>query len=198
MRKVYIRELPTPIGQLVLGAIDDKLCLCDWKNSKRRRQNDNRIKRMLNVEIVDVVSFVAESGGARHAEDIKKSLHALDRAEHELEEYLAGKRKAFDIPLLMAGTDFQKSVWQALLTIPFGMTVSYLDIANQIGNPRGVRAVAQAIGSNPLAIFVPCHRVMGSNGSLTGFAGGLDAKRFLLELENGHEKGKKSSKCLFM
>ena len=194
MRKVYIRELPTPIGQLVLGAIDDKLCLCDWKNSKRRRQNDNRIKQSLKVEIVDVESFVAEFGSARHAEDIKKSLHVLERAEHELEEYLAGKRKAFDIPLLMAGTDFQKSVWQTLLTIPFGMTVSYLDIANQIGNPRGVRAVAQAIGSNPLAIFVPCHRVMGSNGSLTGFAGGLDAKRFLLELEKGARKGQEKGK----
>lgn len=189
MRKVYIRELSTPIGQLVLGAIGDKLCLCDWKNSKRRRQNDNRMKRMLNVEIVDIESFVAESGSARRTEDIKGSFHVLERAEHELEEYFAGKRKAFDIPLLMAGTDFQKTVWQALLTILFGMTVSYLDIANQIGNPMGVRAVAQAIGSNPLAIFVPCHRVLGSNGSLTGFAGGLDAKRLLLELEKGQENG---------
>lgn len=169
MRKVYIRELYTPVGQVVLGAIGDKLCLCDWKASKRREQNDNRIKRLMKAE------FFKESDA-----------FVLDRAEQELREYFAGKRKTFDIPLLMAGTDFQKSVWQALQEIPYGATVSYMEVAEKIGNRKGVRAVAQAIGSNPLAIFVPCHRVVGSSGKLTGFAGGLNAKAALLELERCH------------
>ena len=82
------------------------------------------------------------------------------------------------------GTDFQKRVWQALMAISYGSTVSYMDIARRIGNPKLVRAVAQAIGSNPLSIFLPCHRVLGSDGTLTGYAGGVEAKRFLLQLED--------------
>lgn len=156
--KIVIQDVETPVGKMQLGAYGDKLCLCSWKLTKR------------------LVEFGIIS-------DDTSSSQIILEARQELDEYFAGKRKAFDIPLEMIGTDFQKSVWQALLTIPFGKTVSYLDIAQRVGDPRGVRAVAQAIGANPLAIFVPCHRVIGSNGSLTGFAGGLDAKRYLLEIE---------------
>ena len=109
----------------------------------------------------------------------------LVQAERELAEYFAGTRVSFSLPLDMRGTDFQKSVWQALLTIPFGETRSYGEIARQIGRPKAVRAVGAANGRNPLSIVAPCHRVIGSNGALTGFAGGLEAKAHLLDLEKG-------------
>ena len=101
----------------------------------------------------------------------------------QLEEYFAGQRRQFDLPLDLRGTDFQKRCWQELLTIPYGETRSYADIARAIGNPSAVRAVGLANGQNPVAIIVPCHRVIGSDGSLTGYGGGLETKRKLLELE---------------
>lgn len=100
-----------------------------------------------------------------------------------MDEYFNGTRKSFDIPLLPVGTEFQKRVWQALLEIPFGQTRTYKDIALRVDNLKGVRAVAQAIGANGISILIPCHRVVGSNHSLTGFAGGLNAKRILLDTE---------------
>ena len=114
----------------------------------------------------------------------KRRLARRLKAKKQLEDYFACRRKAFDIPLRLVGTDFQQQVWEALLGIPYGETVSYKDIALRVGNPEGVRAVAQAVGANGIAIFIPCHRVVGSNHSLTGFAGGLEAKRMLLEIEN--------------
>ena len=101
----------------------------------------------------------------------------------QINEYLSGKRQKFDIPLKLSGTDFQLSVWNALLTIPYGETRSYRDIAEQIGNPRSCRAVGMANNRNPIAIIVPCHRVIGADGSLTGFGGGLELKQQLLDLE---------------
>jgi methylated-DNA-[protein]-cysteine S-methyltransferase len=105
------------------------------------------------------------------------------RAIQQLDEYFAGEREIFDLPLALAGTPFQLSVWQALRTIPFGETWSYGELAKTIGNPKGMRAVGLANGRNPIAVIVPCHRVIGADGSLTGFGGGLPRKRFLLELE---------------
>jgi len=107
----------------------------------------------------------------------------LCETEHQLSEYFAGKRRVFNLELDFVGTDFQKRVWQALLTIPFGETRSYSDIARQIGNEKAVRAVGAANGRNLISIITPCHRVIGMDGSLTGFAGGLEAKRMLLALE---------------
>ena len=101
----------------------------------------------------------------------------------QLEEYFAGRRRQFNLPLDLRGTDFQKRCWRALLKIPYGETRSYADIARAIGNPAAVRAVGLANGQNPIAIIVPCHRVIGSDGSLTGYGGGLENKRRLLELE---------------
>ena len=101
----------------------------------------------------------------------------------QLEEYFAGRRRRFDLPLDLRGTDFQKRCWQELLKIPYGETRSYAAIARAIGNPAAVRAVGLANGQNPIAIIVPCHRVIGSDGSLTGYGGGLETKRKLLELE---------------
>lgn len=107
----------------------------------------------------------------------------LKETERQLLEYFAGQRRRFELELDFAGTDFQIRVWQALLTIPFGETRSYRDIAIQIGQPTAVRAVGAANGRNPISIIAPCHRVIGSSGSLTGFAGGLAAKQLLLSLE---------------
>jgi len=101
----------------------------------------------------------------------------------QLEEYFSGRRRCFDLPLDLRGTDFQKRCWRELLKIPYGQTRSYADIARAIGNPSAVRAVGLANGQNPIAIVVPCHRVIGSDGSLTGYGGGLETKRKLLELE---------------
>lgn len=107
----------------------------------------------------------------------------LLETERQLREYFAGKRKTFSVALDMRGTRFQKDVWEALLAIPFGETRSYGQLAKQLGNPRATRAVGAANGRNPVSIIVPCHRVIGSSGKLTGFAGGLDAKAHLLSLE---------------
>ena len=107
----------------------------------------------------------------------------IEQTVNQLDDYFAGHLTAFNIPLHPVGTDFQRRVWKALLDIPFGQTKSYMEIAKSIGNPQGVRAVAQAIGANGIGIIIPCHRVIGSNHSLTGFAGGLDKKQLLLQLE---------------
>ncbi|HBP5565261.1 MULTISPECIES: methylated-DNA--[protein]-cysteine S-methyltransferase [Pseudomonas aeruginosa group] len=107
----------------------------------------------------------------------------LIETERQLREYFAGQRTCFDLPIDFQGTDFQKKVWAALLTIPFGETRSYSEIATQIGSPRAVRAVGAANGRNPISIIAPCHRVIGASGGLTGFAGGLEAKQRLLQLE---------------
>jgi len=109
----------------------------------------------------------------------------LDPARRQLAEYFAGERTAFDLPLRPAGAEFQKQVWDALLRIPYGETASYGEIARELGHPTASRAVGAANGRNPIAIIVPCHRVIGSDGSLTGYAGGLDCKRALLDLEAG-------------
>jgi len=107
----------------------------------------------------------------------------IDRAIVEMDEYLAGKRTDFSIPLAPEGTPFQREVWKALRAIPFGETRSYADVASAIGKPRAVRAVGAANGRNPIGIVVPCHRVIGKDGSLTGYAGGMDRKAYLLHLE---------------
>lgn len=112
------------------------------------------------------------------------SNHVLKSAVKQLKTYFSGTRREFDIPLRPVGTVFQEEVWLALRSISYGETVSYSDIAKQIGRPKAVRAVGAAIGKNPLSIMIPCHRVIGANGKLIGFAGGLSTKEFLLNLEN--------------
>lgn len=155
----------SPCGELMLGSFDEKLCMCDWQDSKRVDNRCDRIKRMLRVEFSEGASTI------------------LERAAAELDEYFAGERREFDVPLLFAGSDFQKSVWTALSSIPYGTTVTYGALSRLLGKPGAVRAVANAVGGNALSIFVPCHRVIGCDGSLTGYSGGLEAKRHLLQLE---------------
>ena len=113
----------------------------------------------------------------------------LRAARRELEEYFAGERREFSVALAPVGTPFQQQVWQALRAIPYGETISYGELARRIGNPRAVRAVGLANGRNPISVIVPCHRVIGADGTLTGYGGGLERKRFLLALESGGAAG---------
>ncbi len=164
-RHVFISHYASPCGKIVLGAIGESLCLSDWSDMPCAKRNILRLQRWLDVDFIEADTEI------------------MSMAKMQLNEYFDGKRKDFDIPLLTIGTCFQKRVWQALLDIPFGETRSYMQIAQSVNTPKGVRAVAQAIGANGICIFVPCHRVIGSNHTLTGFAGGLEAKRTLLQLE---------------
>ncbi len=150
--------MDSPVGQLTLVAKATRLVAILWE--------DERPNRVRLGELIE------------DAHD-----PTLQETQRQLSEYFAGARKHFDLPLTFEGTDFQKSVWQALLTIPFGETRSYREIAEQIGNVKAVRAVGAANGRNPLSIIAPCHRVIGASGDLTGFAGGLQAKELLLRLE---------------
>ncbi|HEX7046190.1 MAG TPA: methylated-DNA--[protein]-cysteine S-methyltransferase [Gammaproteobacteria bacterium] len=134
------------------------------------------------------IGFTTGMRPSKPPNDAKENVAPFAKVIRQLEEYFAGKRKDFDLPLAPAGTVFQQSVWKALMTIPFGKAVSYSDIANSIGNPNAVRAVGLANGRNPIPIVIPCHRVIGKDGSLTGYGGGLPIKEKLLALE-GIESG---------
>lgn len=162
---IKTKRYESPCGVLLLGSFGDKLCLCDWQVEKRRSHVDKRLKRILRAEFEEGTSEV------------------IEQALLQLDEFFAGKRREFDVPLLFVGTDFQKTVWNELLKIPFGKTISYGEMAQRIGLPKAVRAVANANGANSMSIFAPCHRVIGSDRSLTGYGGGLAAKQMLLELE---------------
>ena len=166
MREIYIQYYTSPCGELILASMGNELCLCDWNGMSCAERNKSRISKYLNVEFRTGSSSV------------------IEKTKTQLDDYFAGKRKVFNIPLCPFGTDFQLQVWKSLLDIPYGETRSYMDIARNIGNPKGVRAVAQAIGANGIDILIPCHRVIGSYHSLTGFTGGLNNKRFLLKLES--------------
>lgn len=152
------KMIESPVGKLKLVASDKGLVAILWEKDKPRR-----------VSLNDLVA------NEQHP--------VLVRTERQLKEYFAGKRKSFSVDLDMRGTRFQKNVWEALLAIPFGETRSYGQLAKQLGNPRASRAVGAANGRNPVSIIVPCHRVIGSSGKLTGFAGGLEVKAHLLGLE---------------
>ena len=150
--------LDSPVGQLKLVAHETALVAVLWEN-----ENPDRVRL------------------AELTEDSKHPI--LLETARQLNEYFAGKRQSFDVPLDFAGTEFQQKVWQALLTIPFGETRSYKQIAEQVGNVKAVRAVGAANGKNPISIIAPCHRVVGANGKLVGFAGGLENKDILLKIE---------------
>lgn len=128
-------------------------------------------------ELIEV-SFLDE------APTLQNSSEVLDECIRQLDEYFNEKRTEFSLPLNPNGTDFQKTVWKELQNIPFGTTISYMDMAKRLGNPKAIRAAAAANGKNPIAIIIPCHRVIGSDGSLTGYAGGLDKKKWLLKHES--------------
>lgn len=162
---VSIQYYNSPCGEIIMASAGDGLCLCDWNKMPCAERNKRRLMRLQNAECIIAPSVV------------------LKETKKELDEYFAGKRHTFEIPLHPVGTDFQKQVWQALLEIPYGETRTYKEIAQKINKLKGIRAVAQAIGANGISILIPCHRVIGTNRSLTGYAGGIEAKRLLLNIE---------------
>ncbi|TDJ39846.1 MAG: methylated-DNA--[protein]-cysteine S-methyltransferase [Gammaproteobacteria bacterium] len=165
---MYYSYVDSPIGPLLLAGDGEALSVVGFSRGKKSR--------------------VAEPDWERRDE-------AFGRARLELAEYFDGKRQRFDVALLPEGTEFQLAVWSALRDIPYGATRSYREIAEQIGKPTAIRAVGAANGSNPLPIVVPCHRVIGADGSLTGFGGGIETKRFLLELERSRSGLFAASSC---
>lgn len=158
---MYYCYLETPIGELLLAGENDELCMIGFPEGSMRREPES---------------------------DWIYNEKPLAEARRQLRDYFEGKRKEFDLPLRLSGTEFQVSVLEALQKVPYGATVSYGDIAQRIGRPRAVRAVGAANGRNPIPIVIPCHRVIGSSGDLTGFGGGLDTKEALLRLEAEHTR----------
>ncbi len=162
---IHISRVLTPFGPMFAGAVDEGICLLEFTD---RRMIETQFKRLHKL-----MGAVCVPGNHPH----------FDRLEAQLDEYFAGDRKEFDLPLVIPGTDFQRRVWRALMDIPYGRTRSYQEQAEAIGSPKAVRAVARANGDNRLAFIVPCHRVIGKNGKLTGYGGGLWRKEELLRLE---------------
>lgn len=152
----YIWYYETPIGRLGIAEVDGAISHILFNN---------------NTNMIDY----------KNSESL-----TIKKALEELLEYFSGNRRKFNIPLFLQGTEFQKSVWKALIEIPFGETCSYKDIAVRIGNPKASRAVGMANNRNPIPIIIPCHRVIGSNKSLTGYAGGIELKKYLLDLEKNY------------
>ena len=164
-KKIYIQYYKAFETEFIIGSYEDDLCLLDYRFRKNREGVDRRLQKGLNA------TYIQEN-----SEVITKTIK-------QLEAYFLGKRKSFDIKRLTVGTDFQKSVWSALEKIPYAQTASYLSLAKKIGNEKAVRAVANANGANAISIIIPCHRIIGTNGKLTGYAGGLEIKEKLLNLE---------------
>lgn len=167
-RTIRTARYQSPCGEMLLGAAGDRLCLCNWAQELHPGRVEQRLRTILKAQFEECGQILPE---------------VLQRTVRELDEYFRGERRDFDIPLLLAGSDFQKRVWQQLPRIPYGQTASYGELAAAIGSPRSVRAVANANGANAISIILPCHRVIGSDGRLTGYGGGLRAKQYLLDLE---------------
>ena len=166
MKQINIQYYKNRYAEFILGSFEEKLCLLDFRYRKMRTAVDNRLKKGLGAEFVE------------------KDDSTLQETRKQLDEYFNMQRDSFEIPLITVGTDFQKSVWDGLLKVPYGKTSTYLQLAKDIKNEKAVRAVANANGANAIAIIIPCHRIIGTNGELTGFGGGLPLKKRLLELEN--------------
>jgi len=166
MNSMSIQYYDTEIGKLILGSFEGRLCLVDFCHRRMRNTVDERIQRALDAEFVEQDSEV------------------LQEARKQIDQYLEGERKEFDIPIMMVGTDFQKQVWRELLKVKYGETASYLDVAKRINNEKAVRAVASANGANAISLMIPCHRIIESDGGLGGYGGGLRVKKRLLRIES--------------
>lgn len=175
---IKLQEFSTDLGKFLIGDLNGKCCLMEFTD---RRNIDSILEKkeaLFNAKI----------------EYTRTLLH--DQIEKELVEYFRGVREHFDFELIYEGTEFQKNVWTTLLTIPYGDTWSYLDVAKKIGKPGAVRAVGAANGSNNIAIIIPCHRVINSAGNLHGYGGGLHRKKELLRIEEKASKGEYQSQIL--
>ncbi|PKO19161.1 MAG: cysteine methyltransferase [Chloroflexi bacterium HGW-Chloroflexi-10] len=167
---IYLTRILSPFGPLMAAASDTGICLLEFGDRRMLETQFERLKKYFQAEITP----------GEHP--------YLETLNRQLEEYFLGQRQKFNVPLDFRGTVFQEMVWKALLTIPYGKTISYKQLAEKIGKPAAVRAVANANGDNRIAILIPCHRVIGSDGTLTGYGGGLWRKQFLLELEGAIPK----------
>lgn len=165
MPAIITQYYQSPVGELILGTLQNKLCLCNWRDKKNKAAVERRLFKHFNG------SFTSGNNAT------------LETTIKQLSEYFSGQRTQFELPIMTAGTEFQKQVWEALQTIEYGQTVSYLALAKKMGQPRAIRAVANANAANALSIIIPCHRIIGSNGKLVGYAGGLAAKQGLIKLE---------------
>ncbi len=163
----FCTDWMSPVGRITIADSAGRLLMADWTDGWHHATVTRRIERRAKVRW--------EAGATP----------LIDRTIEELEAYFAGTRRAFDLPLAYFGTDFQVRVWRALEKIPYGQLVTYADIAREAGSPKATRAVGVAVGENPFTIIVPCHRVVGKDGTLTGYGGGYAAKRRLLALELG-------------
>ncbi len=170
--RIIIKYYETPAGELIIGSYGNQLCLCDWRYRKMRASIDQRIQ-------LGLASYY-QLGDSE----------VIQNTINQLEAYFDKQRTVFDIPLKLVGTTFQQKVWQQLMEIPYGKTCSYLDLSITLGNQKATRAVATANGANGISIIVPCHRVIGANGKLVGYAGGLAAKSKLLNLEKANADAK--------
>ena len=159
----------SPCGELIIGATEGRICLCDWAAGCSPRPVVERRLRRIYGPLTDLGPATSP---------------ILDEALRQLDLYFSGLLRRFDLPLAIGGTPLQQAVWRRLQTIPYASTLSYSQLAASIGRPTAVRAVASACGANAISIIIPCHRVTGADGSLTGYAGGLHAKRRLLALES--------------
>ena len=164
-RHINIEYFKTAYGELILGSYRGQLCLCDWRYRKMRTAIDKRITERLDA------SYLLQEDPV------------IAQTISQLEQYFSGHRQKFDLPLLLPGTEFQQRVWQQLIQVPYGVTSSYLELSEGLGNAKALRAVATGNGANAISIIVPCHRIIGSDGKLVGYAGGLDVKKKLLQLE---------------
>lgn len=166
MNIIYKTDIETPMGRVVACSTRDGICSLEFYNPDKYEKQLSLLRKQLSIDEIN-----------------ENENEHLKRLRKELDEYFIGKRKNFSVSLDLVGTDFQKKVWNELLKIPYGETISYLEQSKRLGDAKAVRAVANANGRNKISIVVPCHRVIGSNGSLTGYASGLDNKRFLLNIE---------------
>jgi AraC family transcriptional regulator of adaptative response/methylated-DNA-[protein]-cysteine methyltransferase len=163
---IKISKIETPLGEMIAGASKEGICLLEFSDRKSLSSEYQEITELLESDI--------RSGSNRHIRKLKK----------QLKEYFSGKRKEFSLQLLTPGTEFQQAVWMNLIRIPYGSAISYQEQAESMNNPDGARAVASANASNRISIIIPCHRVIGSDGNLVGYGGGLKRKKWLLN----HEK----------
>jgi methylated-DNA-[protein]-cysteine S-methyltransferase len=165
LNSINIQYYQNKYAHFILGSFENKLCLVDFRYRKMRTTIDKRVQKGLNAKY------------------IIQDDEVLQNTRQQLNEYFDMQRREFNIPLLMVGSEFQKSVWNALLQVPYGTTASYASLAKTIHNEKAVRAVANANGANCIGLIIPCHRIIGSDGTLTGYAGGLPLKKRLLKLE---------------
>ncbi len=169
MSTIYYGEVPTPLGNMQVGISEKGISMFEFPIEERIISHKKKISEI-------------------YTETTSPPDKLLDTLTTQMDEFFEGKRTIFDLPIDLVGTEFQCQVWESLLEVPFGKTISYLELAQNLGNPKGVRAVAQANGQNRIPIIVPCHRIIASNGKLTGYSGGLWRKEILLSKENGQNR----------